>query len=509
MVSRTQNRVRQAAPLSQSEGEPDLPHDQPLSALQQLSIRLDRLPATDEISAGRGCELVERIAKLGRPTVAKLLGEYLSSAERLNDLHGRQMWSTVTCYLDRLVCAYRWCLERYEASAGMGKSTAAVLAPVAIHAIQACAARQKWAYLRYRRVAAEQWAALVWSYLLAERARLALEEPPRPGLAVLRSGAEHAFLKALALAAASPGGLAPLQIEIAERLIERCGPQLALAQGAAEPATYFIDLSATGGLQRLLPPKELPSSARIVVLSRAMFTLRQFAEDLDSGLLSPADLGLELDWRCAPELVAATIRHLLRHWSRTERRHPRHREVLRMAVVHGFDEVASKVPGPVTHDPSASDQEHWIVENRSESGVFAILSHGQGRALGPGSLIAFQYSRHRAWHAGIIRRVECEDEETRHFAIEALTTGTSAVNIQPRFRRSAAERDKGVVGVHLIESPASVDQISLLLPTDTFSLSTPLQMRVDGREYLLIPQQLVESGNDYQIARFKLLKSVQ
>jgi hypothetical protein len=508
MVSRTQNRVRQAAPVSQLEREPDLPRDQPLSALQQLSLRLDRLPATDEISAGRACELVEHFSELGRPAVAKLLGEYLLGVERLNDLHGQQVWSTVTGYLDKLVCAYRWCLERYEASAGMGKSTASVLAAVATHAIQACAARQKWTHLRYRRVAREQWGALVWSYLLAERARLAQEDPSHPGLATLRSGAEHAFLKSLALAAASPGGLAPLEIEVAERLIERCGPQLALAQRSAEPATYFIDLSATDGPQRLLPPKEPPASGRIIVLSRAAVTLQQFSEDLASGLLSPADLGLDLEWRCTPELVAATIRHLLRHWRRTERRHARHREVFRVSVVHGFDEVASKVPGTTTQDPFAADQEQWIVENRSESGLFAMVSRGQGRAVGAGSLIAFQHSNRPAWHAGIIRRVEREDEESRHFAIEALATGTSAVSIQPRFRRKGEDQSKTIVGLHLIESPAPADQISLLLPTDTFSPSAPLQMQVNGREYLLIPQQLLESGNDYQIARFKLLKSV-
>ena len=57
----------------------------------------------------------------------------------------------------------------------------------------------------------------------------------------------------------------------------------------------------------------------------------------------------------------------------------------------------------------------------------------------------------------------------------------------------------------LVDTSAAVDQVTLLLPTGTFSPSVPLEMRVGSRDDLLIPQELIESGHDYQIARYKQL----
>jgi hypothetical protein len=251
----------------------------------------------------------------------------------------------------------------------------------------------------------------------------------------------------------------------------------------------------------------LPSSGRVIHLSGAVHTLQQLADELDSGLLSVSDLGLDLGIECEPGRASATVRHLLRHWrGKSERRHSRQREVFRIAVVHGFDEVVAKLSSGAAQAPFAGEQEDWTVENRSASGLLAMVPGRQGRAAQPGSLVAFRHRDEPAWHAGIVRRVQREEEQTRQLAIERLPTGAGVVSIRPRFRRGAVEQGDGIAGLQLLMSPLAEDQMALLLPTGTFSPSAPLEMRANAKAYVLFPEQLVEAGSDYEIACFKLLK---
>ena len=138
-------------------------------------------------------------------------------------------------------------------------------------------------------------------------------------------------------------------------------------------------------------------------------------------------------------------------------------------------------------------------------GLLAQLSRRQGRGIEAGALIAFRYPNLAAWHAGIVRRVQRQDPETRHVGIEKLTAEISGVILAPRFRRQADGRPNTIVGMFLIDASAAADEMTLLLPAGTFSPSVPLELRVGSRDDLLIPQELIESAHDYQIARYKRL----
>lgn len=496
-----QNPVRPATTPSGPETE----GADPLPGLQQLCLRLQRLVVTDEMSWVRACKLIEQIHQAARASTASLAREYVLGAQRPEDFRNEQVWSTVTDYLDQLVRGYQWCLARCETDAAAGKASASMLAAAAGNAIRACAARLKWAYLRYDPVTPAQWQALTSIYALAERLDVTGEAFVLPEVVASSSTAEREFAKALVLSASSPGGLLPPQLEVAECLIEGCAAHLALVRQSLEPVSLFIDLTATDGPQRLLPSQELPDAGRGIVLAGAAATLQQLVAELDEGTLTTPDLGL--DPRCSSELVRSTARHLLRYWSRPslERSHTRSRDTLRVVVVRDFDQVAAKVVGATLCNPAGSAEEHWVLEDHSAGGWLALLSGRQGRGIEAGTLIAFRYPNLAAWHAGIVRRVQRQDQETRRVGIEKLTAEISGVILAPRFRRQADERPSSIVGMFLVDTSTAADEMTLLLPTGTFSPSVPLEMRVGSTEYLLIPQELIESAHDYQIARYKRL----
>jgi hypothetical protein len=101
--------------------------------------------------------------------------------------------------------------------------------------------------------------------------------------------------------------------------------------------------------------------------------------------------------------------------------------------------------------------------------------------------------------------VQRHDQETRRVGIEKLNAEVTGVILAPRFRREADDRPGSIVGMFLVDTSAAADETTLLLPAGTFSPSVPLEMRVGSRDDLLIPQELIESAHDYQIARYKRL----
>jgi hypothetical protein len=50
------------------------------------------------------------------------------------------------------------------------------------------------------------------------------------------------------------------------------------------------------------------------------------------------------------------------------------------------------------------------------------------------------------------------------------------------------------------------EEVKLLSPPGTFSDTLPLEMRAYDRAYVLFPIELIETGADFQIARFKILR---
>jgi hypothetical protein len=176
------------------------------------------------------------------------------------------------------------------------------LAPVAGNAIRACAARLKWAYLRYDPVVPAQWQAVTGIFVLAERAEVTGEAFMVSEVVASSSTAEQEFAKTLVLAAslrrfaaAARDCRAPHR-PVASRLFTQ--------QSTA--VRYFIDRRTDG--PRQLSPR--PGTGRGIALSG--LRICQFVADLNEGphhsRPGPA---------LRPELVCAAL-HLLRYWS-----HPR------------------------------------------------------------------------------------------------------------------------------------------------------------------------------------------
>ena len=478
---------------------------QPLAMLGELAAHLDALRAEGRVRPLHAFEAVDLVDRSARAHYRKATHHYVLGQRKLTRFQDEQLWNTVAAYLNELCQAYRYCLAKFEVGAEGSGELASLLPLITVRAVRLCAARLKWSHLRYRAPLPREWEEINGLYLLAEAGDYARTSVSPYRGAAGETSVEQEFLKALMLAAAAPESLTPEQVEVAERIVVRIERTLTLA---AEPGVmhhHFIDLRTDAGPRRLATVRRIAETARTFGTPRGIAQLHALEKALDDERLTPRELGLSHEFDV--EVVLATLRHLIRHWGPPlpVRRHERRREVARVTVVHGFDEVTANVGGMTVDYPFVSEQEHWEVENESKSGLQLAAASPLGRWARVGALIAFRRGEEATWTTAIVRRVHRQDNDTRRVGVEVFAHGGAGVTILPLV---AAHMDagEGLLCALLSAGETANDEVLVLLPARLYSPAAAREMRAYDQRYRLIPVQLVESGEEYQIARYKVLR---
>ena len=150
--------------------------------------------------------------------------------------------------------------------------------------------------------------------------------------------------------------------------------------------------------------------------------------------------------------------------------------------------------------------ELWSVENESDDGYGAVLPIGHCEWLHVGQVLAVKPSDTRVWAVGIVRRLAAQEGGLRNVGIELLARGARLVLLQ---RRTDAQQTWKVL---LLPSHtggnASLGEVSLLLPAGSFLPDASLEMELYGTRYILEPRLLLEHGNEFEMARYRILRRV-
>jgi hypothetical protein len=105
-----------------------------------------------------------------------------------------------------------------------------------------------------------------------------------------------------------------------------------------------------------------------------------------------------------------------------------------------------------------------------------------------------------------VRRVHSEDDDTRRIGIEIIAHGGAGVTVLPLATASRKDPGEGVLCALLSAGETANDEVLVLLPSRMFSPAAAREMRAYDQRYRLVPVQLVQSGDGYQIARYKVLR---
>jgi hypothetical protein len=195
------------------------------------------------------------------------------------------------------------------------------------------------------------------------------------------------------------------------------------------------------------------------------------------------------------------LRHLILYWAPAapERKHPRHNVKSRLSIVHGFDAVVGALATSAAEstglDFGQEAAENWIVENVSAGGFGAVVQQAKGDWLKIGALLAMQPDGGNNWIVGVVRRVSRSSSQEARVGIQTLSRAPVLAHF--------ALRGKDEPGVLLPAPGLGSGEASIALHAGIFVPGQNLQNERGGRNYMYMPQNVAERGDDYAIVRFR------
>jgi hypothetical protein len=484
----------------------ELPAQDSYKTLEELAFWLDATRTAEGIKPLRAFEIVDLLDQAGKNHQRKLSQEYLAGGVRLQRFQEQRIYGTVVEFWRQLAAAYEFCL----AQTLPGVSGSGALKPhapvITARALRALGLELKWAFMRYGPVDPTVWGRFGGLYAQAEAGGYAsktctLYPGPHGDSTVQRE-----YLRSLMLAISATDSLLPRKLEIAERMVAQYADAFVMKREPTSGCHYYVDLQAAKPPARMIAQVNPAPSVRYFGPGPGHEQVEKLVGTITTSGAIPSSLNLGGTYE--PTIVADVARHLSRYWSATppSRREERRRSVARIHVVHDFDDVLAIIAGESKDLDFQQNIETWTVENESASGFGAVIPQSTGDWLRVGTLLGIKLEDGNAWGVGIVRRLTNQPDQQRYVGIQTLARGGARVTLFPVNAANAAGGDDAVLLPSSAADSSGTGELSLLMRMGTFSPRQSFQMRAYERDYLLVPKALIEGGQDFDMAKFRVLQ---
>ena len=485
----------------------ELPANDPFKTLQDISHWLEITRNADGLKPQRTYEIIDQLDAVSKLQQRKLAQEYVSSGHRLQKFQEQRIWSTMVETLRQLGAAYEYCLAQTLPGVSGSGSLRSHAPVITVRAVRALTQELKWAFMRYGPIDPTLWGRLGALYAQAEQAGFALKTCaiyPGPGG---DTTVQREYLKALMLCMSATDSLLPRKLEVAERVVAQYSEHFILQKQLAQGCHYHVDLAVARPPARLMARVSSMPTVRYFGPGPAAEMLDQVIESISKSGAVPSDLNLGGNYE--PSMVADVLRHLARYWAPIPpaRAEERRKSFARISIVHDFDNIIATLSGESQDLAFDESVETWTVENESDNGYGAVIPPSKGDWLRVGTLLGIKLEDGNCWGVGIVRRLTNDSSQHRYVGIQTLAKGGARVKLFPVGQRIGGT-DIGEDAVLLPSSAADstgTGELSLLMRMGTFSPRQTFQMRAYDRNYLLVPKQLLEGGQDFDMAKFRVL----
>jgi hypothetical protein len=487
-----------------------LPTNDAAGAMQEVTEWLESLTQAEGFRLNRRFENIGLLEGAVKNHHRKLLQDYLA-AQRPQKFQENKLWNGVFGYWRQLENAYILCVREYDSGFAGITSIGVSLPVIMARALRALAQQLKWALFRYGPVEPRIWAEIAGLYRLAEQKGVA------DGVIAIyadergRTTLQREFLKAVMLSASSLNGLPLVRQEIAERAVAHFAGAFRLST-RPEGCTHCFDLALPNPPVRLFKGAGPTETMRYFGAGEKLAGLEQLTAQISSGTL-PADFDLGASYE--PELVARVLKHLAQTWSLTPpvRGAERRQTAGSATVVPGLKKILS------TLDPSASGNidlgqqpsaETWIVDNVSDGGFGAIIPAGKSEWAKVGALVGLKGETSKFWANGLIRRITIDEHQQRRVGIQLLTKAAIPLKLSVADSMTSLDFNLSTEpGVLLAEAPDAEGEVGVLVCkgvlNGVFKERDKLELKFRDETLRLILSKIVEAGEDFDWAKFKIL----
>jgi len=174
-------------------------------------------------------------------------------------------------------------------------------------------------------------------------------------------------------------------------------------------------------------------------------------------------------------------------------------------VVDGFDKVVERT-GAGLNIGEGGEAAHWVTEEISASGFSSVIPAKGSGSIGIGSLLAIQPEGLQRWGVAVVRRLLRDDAKNQlRVGAEILSNQVAGVVLNHnRVPGGPIENGQPALWLYARQND-SAGEAQLLMKADTFTPGRSLQIQMEGKSYLLMPNGLQEKGLEYDLAKFRFV----
>lgn len=474
----------------------ELPKSDALKTIQELTSWLDAISGHAEFQIDHESAVVRLLDETARPFERKLARDYFA-ASALSPFQENRLWMALSEFYAHLARAYLDILARYRNGDKGSHAVKAVLPLIAARGIRAAGGQLKCAAARYALVDRAIWGSLAEFYAHADEHGY-LDEPVSIYPAASQQIAvRHEFICTLIWYASSASTLNRFHMHIAERLAANLCKHMTVGQQCGPDSIYGFDLLRPAPPMRVSEDTTLQPSLLFIGVGKIEIPTDALIEALARNAI-PDELNLGGTYDA--EIVLGVLRHMADCWTVPPpmRRNARHRIKVSLNVANGFSSVMEHTGVGLNFGEDSSVP--WEVEDISTGGFRCVVPPSYSTCITIGSLIGLKPEKMDRWGVGIVRRLSRDPQNHLHVGVEILSGQVTGVGL----REQKTEEEQPALW---LDSPGdNKEEARLLLSPDTFSTNRSMHMRLEGKNYLLMPQVLVEKGEDFDLARYRKIE---
>lgn len=480
----------------------ELPPDNAFKAAEEIYGWFESLQVATDFRADIYFDVIRQLDEAAQAPMRRILRDYVHSP-RLSKGEERRLWSMGYNYWGEVASLYARCIERQKQNPKeKGADTIKAQLPlIAGRLMAARTAQLKWVEFRYGPIGEDLWRGLGHAFLSAEQGGYAHKPAPLyPAQSnVASTSVAQQYLRAMVIHASSMDNLMPLEIELADRLITYFLPRFVFSDECHGDSLYWVDAaSGMSPLRLARRPEQASPSLRFVAPGSVPQALAELMRAVERGAL-PQDLNLGGEY--SAKALLPVLRHLALYWAAEppQREHKRHPVKTRISVLQGFDDCFTVFAGDVARLGKERTAESWVVENVSLGGFGAAVDE-LADWLKIGTLLAIQPEGGENWVLGVVRRFNKDSDAHASVGIQSLSRQATSIQLRPRTTGFSAT---GAIPGLVLREGTVPEEVRLVLPIASFDVRESLDYSHEGRNYLLTPIELIETGTSFEIARYR------
>jgi len=481
-----------------------IPKADSLKALVEISSWLEELnDDADQFKLDHQVAVLTLLDEAAQPHIRKLQREYFT-LQPLNKFQENRLWAALNQFFIFSEQLYASIFSQCRKMDRAGDVDKLHMVLMACRAIESISNRLKLSAVRYEKVVPELWTHLAGIYSYAEKYDFLDEFVTLYPSAGIITSVRREFAGVVVWNSLGTGTLLPLHIHISERLISHINKYLEVGTKIGEGSLVAFNLQQptapyrangeetihqgvrffeTGGLE-----KGLNDLIRTLTKGVVPQELNLYGSFYDAGLIG--DVARQLITRCV--LPAPT------------RRNVRRKLKVNLHVLNGFQNLFDNTDASSILSFGDANNEIWEVEDVSATGFCSVVSPSLLDRVKIGALIGSKPENLGNWGVGIVRRLSRDTQSNLQVGVEILSNQVAGVLLGVADRAHAD--DSTHLALYLNKANENSGEAWLLMRPGTFLPSRSFNMKMSGKTYLLLSLGLVESGDDYDLARYRKME---